>query len=387
MGDIFKEALYEVLWGVFVMGPLQLINVFTYVLDYLSGGFITTILFGNQNNFDFNQLPQQFWIFLIIAIAVFAVIFCIQIMIIQFKEHAESKKKFLQCLLNSGKAIIFMFLIPIFFFVANFCIAQFTKTIDNSFGNKGSIADYLWHLGDPNWDGTINYTPSDYGLPDNILDYNMTVEIFGSLFMVAIVMLVGFMVIQKIIELFFLFIISPIVMITMVLDDGKKVFVWKDMVIAKFLASSSAIIGFDLFMTITHLILKTNLSGLDAKPFARQLLLILIICGGGVATYEFSNIINSLVGEHMGASFGLNTFRAMTGGLTSAWNPATLPRHLGKIPGMYRTAKKGHDFLMNSGDSKRREENDQARRTWQNANVGTRHRNTIPGLNGNHHDD
>jgi len=63
--------------------------------------------------------------------------------ILIFQEATETKAKFVLAIQNGVKAFIFMFLIPIFFFIANFIIQNFANTIINNFGNHNNIADYL----------------------------------------------------------------------------------------------------------------------------------------------------------------------------------------------------------------------------------------------------
>lgn len=331
------NAILKLTWFIFIQGPLNLIAAFNKVLEFLTGGLITNILFGSSSEFHWDNIPMQFWWFVVVAISIFALIFTIQMIILLFKESTETKTKLVAAIQNSTKAFAFMFLIPIFFFIANFIVESLALTVINHFGNSSNIAEYLYHIGDPNWNGSAS-APPNYGPPSNIGDYNMIAQIFGSWFMLFAIFMIGITLVQKVIELFFLFIISPIVMIVMVLDDGKAAFIWKDMVIAKFLASTGTLIGYYVFISVTQILLSSGLEGLDTGAFVRSLFIILFLCGGGLATMAFSDIIASFVGESAGIREGMSSMRSTISGGMMALGAG---RMVGKGIGFARSKRAG----------------------------------------------
>lgn len=314
IGDIIWNAILKLLWLIFVQGPLNLISTFNKVLEYLTGGIINDLLFGSSKTFHWNKIPAQFWWFIVIALCLFGLIFTIQMIILMFQEAAESKTKFVLAIQNAIKAFGFMFLIPIFFFLANFIVQNLANTVINNFGHGNNIAEYLWHIGDPKWDGSANGVPSDFSYPENLSEYNMTAQIFGTWFMLFSVFIIGIILVQKIIELFFLFIISPVVMIVMVIDNGKAAFTWKDMVIAKFLASTATLIGYYIFISVIQILLRSEMTGLPTTGFAKSLFVILFLCAGGLATIAFSSMIGSFIGESIGIKEGMDSFRSTVAG-------------------------------------------------------------------------
>ncbi|WP_368487153.1 Mbov_0396 family ICE element transmembrane protein [Spiroplasma sp. DGKH1] len=315
--DPLKKVVWEMIWGIFVMAPLNIINSFEFVLQYLAGGVVNDLMFGGQDVFSLEHLPMQFWWFVITAVVLFTVVFVIQVIVIQFKSHVENKTKFVQCILNSFKAFAFMFLIPIFFLVANYGIKSFASLLIGSFGNGSTLADYLYHIGDPN--GLTGATPSNFAPPSNIMDYNLFIEIFGVFFMFFAICMVGLQLVQKVIELFFLFVISPVVCIIMVIDDGKRAYIWKDMVIAKFLATTAVVIGFYVFIAALQAVVSNGMTGLGGDWSAKSLFLLLFMAGGGLAMLSFSTIIASLTGEAVGISEGMSSIKStMAAGMFAA---------------------------------------------------------------------
>ncbi|PQP79717.1 hypothetical protein C6B38_00445 [Spiroplasma sp. ChiS] len=308
------NALYKLIWSVFVQGPLQLIASFNTVLNYLTGGVVGDLMFRSKQEFSFQNIPMALWYFVITALCLFSLIFTITIIKILFQDATETKTKFIVALQNGSKAFVFIFLIPIFFFLANFAIANIAKIITSGFGGEnGNIANYLYNIGNTNWDGGDNIT-SNYSYPDNIRDFNMIAEVFGVWFMLFAMFMIGIALVQKIIELFFLFIISPWVMVIMTIDNGKGAFIWKDMVIAKFLASTATFTGYFIFMTTIQTILSTNLAGLGIEGIGKSLFVILFMCGGGLAVMAFSDVVANLIGEAAGVREGIISMKSTVAG-------------------------------------------------------------------------
>ncbi|WP_342262822.1 Mbov_0396 family ICE element transmembrane protein [Spiroplasma endosymbiont of Dromius quadrimaculatus] len=312
---MIMNALYRLIWSIFVQGPLQLIGSFNNVLNYLTGGVVGDLMFGSKQEFSFQNIPMAFWYFVITALCLFSLIFTITMIKILFQDATEAKTKFIVALQNGSKAFVFIFLIPIFFFLANFAIANIAKMITSGFGGEnGNIANYLYNIGNKYWDGSGDNIPSNYAYPDNIGDFNMIAEVFGVWFMLFAMFMIGIALVQKIIELFFLFIISPWVMVAMTIDNGKGAFIWKDMVIAKFLASTATLTGYFIFMTTIQTILSTNLAGLGIEGYGKSLFIILMMCGGGLAVLAFSDVVANLIGEAAGIREGMNSMRSTVAG-------------------------------------------------------------------------
>lgn len=307
---MIENAILKLTWFIFIKGPLNLIASFKSVIEYLTGGVITDLLFGSGNKFDWNNMPMQFWFFVIFAFCLFALVFTIQIIILIFKDATETKTKFVIAMQNGLKAFIFMFLIPMFFFLTNYIIQNIAQTISNSFRNGANLADYLWHMGNSSWNGIPDGSHNHYSSPSGpeIRKYNLIAQIFGTYFMLFGMASMGLALVQKIFELFFLFVISPIVMVVMVIDNGKAALSWKDMVIAKFLASTATLTGYYIFISAINVLFASHFSSLHGD--GRSLFMILSVCGGSIATVSFTDLVAGLVGESIGTKGGLASMRS-----------------------------------------------------------------------------
>lgn len=348
LSDLIFNVLQNFFWTIAIQGPLVLINSFEPVIKILNGGLINSILFKNTETFSFSTVPSEFWWFTIISLVIFSIIFSIQMLILQFKEIIEMKKKIIICLNNSVKAFVLIVLIPLFFYIANFCISSISLAISDIFSNEISLSGYLWHIGNINWDGISLATPLDFSIPSNINEYNLWGEVFTVWFVFCIIILTGILLIQKIVELFFLFIISPIVMTTMVLDEGKRAFIWKDLVIAKFLATTATTLGIYLFIGVIKIAISTEYPGID-NGSSKNLFIILIIAGAGLAAYNFSSLVASLVGESIGLKEGIMSWGNILSGpkaiLSANKTIMTSPVKLGAIS--LNSSRNGFNFFQN----------------------------------------
>ncbi|AXF96824.1 Mbov_0396 family ICE element transmembrane protein [Spiroplasma phoeniceum] len=343
------NALYKLIWSIFVQGPLQLIASFNTVLNYLTGGVVGDLMFGSKQEFSFQNIPMSFWYFVITTLCLFSLIFTITMIKILFQDATETKTKFIVALQNGSKAFVFIFLIPIFFFLANFAIANIAKMITSGFGGEnGNIANYLYNIGNTNWDGTGDNIPNNYSYPDNIGDFNMIAEVFGVWFMLFAMFMIRIALVQKIIELFFLFIISPWVMVIMTIDNGKGAFIWKDMVIAKFLASTATLTGYFIFMTTIQTILSTNLAGLGIEGIGKSLFVILFMCGGGLAVMAFSDVVANLIGEAAGVREGMSSMKSTVAGGMMAMGGAKMA---GKAFGFAKSKRAKRAMTMGGSTS------------------------------------
>ncbi|WP_424526512.1 Mbov_0396 family ICE element transmembrane protein [Spiroplasma endosymbiont of Glossina fuscipes fuscipes] len=313
--DGISKALLDLMWRIFLQGPLQIINIFNKILSYLSGGILSDILFGSSQNFDFANLPIAFFIILLIVGCIWVLIFGIQLIILMCKETAEMKVKFLKAFAGLFKGIIFILTIPIIFFLANFFVSKLSETISGAMGTSGSIADALYKVGSP--DQTIG-VPSDYGPPGNILKYNLIIELLTVWFMLFVILMTGMILVQKVVELMFLFIIAPVFGVITVLDDGARLKQWGEFTIGKFLATLSTLIGWYTFIGIMQsltVIIYSGQTSLGNNWMAQGVLLFITIAGGGLALIHFSTLIAAFIGESVGMYESMASMKSLGAGL------------------------------------------------------------------------
>ncbi|WHQ37064.1 Mbov_0396 family ICE element transmembrane protein [Spiroplasma sp. SV19] len=326
--DWIGDAILKTMWKIFVEGPLGIVSVFDQVLRFLSSGIVFDLLFNSERQFSFANIPTAFWQFAIVAVGLLVIIFISQFLTLQFKEAGEMKPKLMSCLRYTGLAGVFVFFIPLGFFFVNAIITWFVSILNTVFGTSGiNLADTLY------WAGNINGmggTVTNYKPPANIGDWSIIVQIFAVWFVLIAIAMLGLALTQKVFELLFLFLVSPLVMAGMVQDEGKRALTWKDMVLSKMLAASATLVAYYIYMLYTTVISNPNFGPSDFPGYAKMLLRLICLLGGALGTWGITVIIANFIGEGVGAMEGMNSIRTtMAGGLFAAGASKMVGKALG----------------------------------------------------------
>ncbi|WP_253723627.1 Mbov_0396 family ICE element transmembrane protein [Spiroplasma citri] len=96
----------------------------------------------------------------------------------------------------------------------------------------------------------------------------------------------------------------------MVQDEGKRALTWKDMVLSKMLAASTALVAYYIFIIYINVISGPNFGPSDFPGYAKMLLQIICILGGALGVWGITNLLSAFIGEAIGMSDGLNSIRS-----------------------------------------------------------------------------
>jgi hypothetical protein len=125
------------------------------------------------------------------------------------------------------------------------------------------------------------------------------VGILGSLVILVMFVMSAIMFIQRIFDIVFLYIISPINVSTIPLDDGNRFRIWKEMIIAKILGAYGVILSMNLFFIIIpqvqHIVFFSN-------AFKDGIIKILFLIGGAFAVTKANLVIAQLTGSTAGGN-------------------------------------------------------------------------------------
>lgn len=253
--------------------------------------------------FSTNKVAIWFAGILGLAILVFMISIIIAIVRTEItgKDNREGKIKiFKSCI----KGTLLLVLLPAIFGIAIRAVSILLNGISTvmSIDGNNSFAQELFNICIPDqtsgntypWDSTYTQLSSWLGENGNMHDYNYFIAYVGGIIMLFILGLSVLSLIERIIDLVFLYIISPVVIAVSPLDEGNRLGIWKDLTIAKFLFIAGMLICFYiyfLFMNIINSIL-TNRSFLIS--FAK------LICaiGGALAAKKGGLLISNLVGHN-----------------------------------------------------------------------------------------
>jgi len=131
----------------------------------------------------------------------------------------------------------------------------------------------------------------------NIHDINYVIGIFGGLVMLIMFAISSITFIQRIFDIILLYIVSPVSISTIPLDDGNRFRVWKDMLIAKLLGAYGIILVMNLFFLIMPQISSMQFF---ESSFQNSLVDFLFIIGGAFAVTKANLVISQLCGAQAG---------------------------------------------------------------------------------------
>ncbi|QVK06550.1 Mbov_0396 family ICE element transmembrane protein [Mycoplasma mycoides] len=336
-GRIFNNLPNFLLWSLLL--PLLAIPAgLAVIVDFFGRDLIKLLIFGGDD-FDVTKLPQAFKTIAIIAAAIAIISFIFFFVFLIAKE--DSRKHIKQTIKGIVIATLFVSTMPIAFFLLQYIVSIFFDLIKLAFGLENQSASETVI---ENILKTGKIKPLKEGMEYNEISLNMKlttfldwVEHINPIFPLITTVLVtwtyiqfSIAIMQKSMELFTLFITSPIYGITAVFDGQK---ISKKYIREKIIGKSFAVLG---------LMFIWNVSFLFLNYFTNRLLdpIVAAITSSGKAGHISNfgeSIIKSLVtlvGIVSSATFvskGANLLGDLTGESISVSSPAAVLKFAGKV--------------------------------------------------------
>lgn len=323
------EGIFRAIYYALIFPLLKLLNASSSVIEILSGKEIFDAIMFNQNNNKIIAMPLFFLIFTIAAVIILVLVFIINIIIAMTKEELQFQERMINTIKNTGKAGIVLIGIPVFFFILNYGIDSFTKMILNlnsTSGEPHKLGNIVWESG---FIGNIKVDKLEWQSRE---DQSLLVTAFITGFMFYCVFITGLAIVKRIFVLFFLYCISPWVAITFPIDNGKRLLVWKDLVIANFLSATAILFSFQIFSIVLPKLLQTELLQ-KLEAFSRTFIQILLAGGGAIFTLSAQGYINNFIGQGVSLSEGRQMalgLKAIHGGTIAGLGLAKTALGLGK---------------------------------------------------------
>lgn len=338
LGDLILSALLQLVWVILIQGPLCLLSIASYALQFMSGGLQWTIFFNTSTSivngiivppsWSDIKIPWPFIGMLIISFIIGLVVFIIQMCKIyatsNFQE-APFKIRMNQTIKLALSSIVVSIAIPLFYFLLTimmtFFIAAITKIFSND--NTFNLADYIYNVGFMgNRVENLPLIPGDYSPPSNseILQYNFLVQILATYFSLIGVTIMSWMIILKTIELLFLYFTGPVFSAIIPTDGGRKMNLWKDMVISKNCVIIANYMGYWLFMYLltvsTNVVENINPEGFgDVKKWLlKSFILLAFIGGSAIGTWQLGPLLASFFGDSFGMRESMSQMKGLVGG-------------------------------------------------------------------------
>lgn len=308
--DFFYSVLYKCFAGICVI--IDFIKTIFYKLC----GIETVSINGEETDLlstlmGSNDIKRTFLIITIIG-AILLVVFTIIAII---KSCYQEKQNWKTVLTKNMHSFIIMLLIP-FTVLAGIMLTNVIMTSINQAmqgnldGSNGMIGgQFLITIGSDAYKGSI----SDRSIVESMfvtgkLDYNnlstvkqyyditncnYVIGILGSLVMLVMFVLSSLTFVQRIFDIVLLYLISPISISTIPLDEGNRFRVWKDMLISKIVSAYGVILVMNLFFLIIPIVYQIDFFG---NNFQNGIVYILFLIGGSFAVTKASRLISQLTG-------------------------------------------------------------------------------------------
>ncbi len=339
--DLILTGLEDFVWIILIAGPLQIIETMTIVLQFLATGFDYILFFHTSvtylpntsiivPKFDSKSIPIPFIVFTVFGILLSILLTVFQLTRTQYLKNKANnlQQSYIQMLKMFCLTLFTIFFVPMLFFFLSFLISwliyvikQIFDVADSAGINNNNLFDVLYNIGN-----TSKIPINPHGNPgppsgEQILNYNLLVEILGVLITLIGLFLLSWVIVVKVIELFFLFLISPIVAAFCVYDDGKKLFIWRNLVINKACLIVATMLGFEIFLYVikisTEYISNSDFPGLSPNNIGTTLIkscvLIAIIAGTCWSLFTLETITSQFFGEAMGLMSSVGQIKSIVG--------------------------------------------------------------------------
>lgn len=146
----------------------------------------------------------------------------------------------------------------------------------------------------------------------NLRSMDFLIGIFGSIVIMIMFVMSAVTFIQRIFDIVLLYIISPVSVSTIPVDDGNRFRIWRDMTISKVLGAYGIILSMNLFFII---IPQISAITFFSNSFKNGIVKILFLIGGAFAVTKANLVIAQLTGNTAGQNETQQLFRNMqTGG-------------------------------------------------------------------------
>lgn len=307
------ELICSLFYGMF-SGICLLID-FIKTIFYKLCGIETVEIEGEQGDLLSNLLESEIIkrVFLTIFIIGFILLIVFTILAI-IKSNYQEKQNWKTVLSKTGQAFIIMLLIPFTVIIG----VMLTNTIMSSINQamnvypssgQGSIGgQFLITIGHDAYKGLIDQSQAEAMFVSGELNYaklsvvkqyyditelNYVIGLLGSLVMLIMFVISAITFVQRIFDIVLLYIISPVSISTIPLDEGNRFKVWKDMLISKILSAHGIILVMNLFFLIIPQVYQIKFFD---NSFQNGVVYILFLIGGSFAVTKASRVISQLTG-------------------------------------------------------------------------------------------
>lgn len=279
-------------------------------------------------------------------------IICFVVALIKGMMNQDTPGATKKAIINSVKSILGIVIIP-FLCLSFFNIAfnLITYTVQQLNGSTESISKAIWESGYNGatiykredidqitmwWDATNDIQFKDIaGQPINYnffwvgesYHFDYFVVIVGALVLGICMAIASIKLCGRLINLIILYIISPVVVATMSVDDGKRYEAWKEISLAKLFSIMGSVLAMYIYLVLLNVISDARNSIAQQNIFTATIFFLICAIAGALMVIKGSDMLDSIVSQNSGGQDGL-----------SPMGMASLGRVLGRGIGKAKTS-------------------------------------------------
>lgn len=346
IGDAISDAVTE-WWNNFISKALLLITGFfckiVYAVEQIFFWLLGTepipksegeTLF--KQMFEDTRIGTFVGIFFTVALALW--IICLVVSLIKGMMNQDTPGATKKALVNSFKAIIGIVVIPflcVTFFSLSLNLIQYIVNQLNG-GSSESITTRIWEAGyngatireggqdNPFLAGWDEVKKWRFQIPNGTesikLDYNFFnvgnsphfdyfIVILGSMVLGICMAIATIKLCGRLINIIILYIISPVVVATMSIDDGKRFEAWKEISISKLFSILGSVLAMYIYMVFLNIVVQAQ-KGIASTGginiFISVIFFLICAISGALMVIKGSDMLDSIVSQNAGGQDGLS---------------------------------------------------------------------------------
>lgn len=341
------ENVYFYLLGTETIPNTQELNIFEQI-------------FANQKTNDF--------LLIFFSVAGIIWLFCFLVSLIKGMTNQDTPGAVKKAIINSVKAILGIVVIPflclIFFRVSLHLITYTVQSLNG--GSDNPIASQIWAAGYNGYKVDLSTAPSDYsklpftfsydslsritfiGYPHSDFFYvgheghfDYFIVIIGAAILSICMGIATIKLCGRLINIVILYIISPVVVSTISVDDGKRYEAWKEISLSKLFSIMGSVLGMYIYLVLLQVVSSARDSIVKdggINIFIGIIFFLICAIAGALMVIKGSDMLDSIVSQNSGGQDGL-----------SPMGMASLGRVLGR--GIGKIGRAGKNAVLGKGQN------------------------------------
>ncbi|UNF62724.1 Mbov_0396 family ICE element transmembrane protein [Spiroplasma poulsonii] len=283
------EAVFAILYIIFIKPILWLLNKFQDIIYFMSGGNLANHLLFENNTA--SGVPMLFIVMLSIAVIILVLLLAVRAIEIMLADEKHSKLKI--TLRNMILLFVAIPTIPVIFYTLNIIVNLLTQAIMQASNLQlQNIGLFIFNSSFDNGMHDFDYVPASWTFKDSG-HFNYLLCLFSEGFMIYIFLLIALFLFWRTAELLILYVLSPVVIVSAIQDEGRRFKNWKELTLARFISFNMVFLAYSLFLWSMSVFAEIGKAIPD--PTTRPIFTLLGIFAFGIVVVKSPQLLSSLL--------------------------------------------------------------------------------------------